>query len=64
MTTKSLQNYIKENIDGDSTIMTDEFPSYRGLDKDFVNHYVVNHGKREYVRGEIHTNTAEGYLAY
>lgn len=63
LTAKNLKNYIKENVDKSSIIVTDEFRSYNGLAKDFSKHYVVNHGRKEYVRGEAHTNTAEGYFS-
>jgi hypothetical protein len=43
--------------------MTDEFLSYRGLDKEFAGHEVVNHGIGEYVRGDAHTNSVEGYFS-
>lgn len=62
LTVKNLKNYFKENIDKSSVIVTDEFRSYRGLAKNSVKHYVVNHRRKEYVRGEAHTNTAEGYF--
>lgn len=39
--------------------MSDEFVSYKGLDE-FYTHQSVNHGAKEYVRGEIHTNSLEG----
>ena len=43
--------------------MTDEFRSYWGLDKTFKEHHVVEHSKKEYSRGEVHINTAEGYFS-
>lgn len=43
--------------------MTDEFLSYRGLDKEFVQHKVINHRSKEYVNGDIHTNIVEGYFS-
>lgn len=40
-------------------IMTDEWPAYDGIaDKD-TRHEKVNHSKDEWVRGDVHTNTAE-----
>ena len=42
--------------------MTDEFRSYWGLGKKFKEHNVVEHGKKEYSRGNVHVNTAEGYF--
>lgn len=59
---KTLKDYIYKHIDANSTIMTDEFLSYKGLSKDF-NHKTVNHGSGEYVNGDVYTNTAEGYFS-
>ena len=39
--------------------MTDEFRSYRSMD-DLMQHDVVDHS-REYVKGAVHTNSAEGF---
>jgi len=61
---KTLKFAIREVVDFNSTIMTDEWKSYRGIGKDFKGgHEVVNHGKGEYVRGNANTNTAESYFA-
>lgn len=61
---KTLKGAIKEYVDKDSTIMTDEWRSYIGIGKDFKGgHAVVNHGRGEYVNGEVNTNTAESYFA-
>lgn len=43
--------------------MTDEFTSYHGLEKHFQEHGIVHHARKEYVRGDVHTNTAEGYFS-
>ena len=43
--------------------MTDEanyYKVHRGLR---TSHETVNHSKNEYVRGEVHTNTVEGYYS-
>ena len=61
---KTLKSAIREAVDRQSTVMTDEFASYRGVGVDFVGgHKVVNHGQGEYVNGVISTNTAESYFA-
>lgn len=52
-----------KNIDRSTNIMTDEFPSYREVSKKFASHNVINHGNKEYVRGDVHTNTVEGYFS-
>ena len=43
--------------------MTDEAGQYTHLKDEFAEHGVVGHGKGEYVRGDIHTNTLEGYFS-
>ena len=62
VTAKNLQEKIRENVDKKATVMTDEFLAYKNLDKDFT-HFTVNHGAGEYVNGDIHTNTAEGFFS-
>jgi len=61
---KTLKRYVK--IDSTkTTVMTDDFSSYNAFDKE-IQHYTVNHSKKEYVRwikgvkDSIHTNTIEG----
>ncbi len=63
VTSANLKAVIRENVSTSATIMTDEFKSYHGLGKEFVAHKVVNHGRKEYVRGDAHTNTLEGYFS-
>lgn len=43
--------------------MTDDFKAYDGLADEFADHKVVNHGQGEYVNGNAHTNTLEGWFA-
>ncbi len=54
---------MREQIDQDTAIMTDDFGSCMGTDSDFASHEVVKHGKGEYVRGQIHTSTVSNYLS-
>jgi hypothetical protein len=44
-------------------VMTDEGATAKNLGQNFENHGMVNHSIGEYVRGEIHTHTIEGYFA-
>ena len=57
---KELQLFIRSNVAAGSTLNTDELAAYGGLSKDY-NHVCVQHGKGEYVRGEVYTNTIEGF---
>lgn len=60
---KEVRNLIIENVDlGNSEIHTDEYCAYNKV-KNIAKHKRVNHGKREYVNGMIHTNTIEGFWA-
>jgi transposase-like protein len=58
-----LKGAIRRNVARESRIMTDSFKSYRGLGKEFASHEYVSHSDGEYVRGEVHTNTAENYFS-
>jgi transposase len=58
---RTILAHIFKNVGYPSTIMTDEFASYRRLRKAGYGHEVVTHGAGEYVRGMCHTNTIEGF---
>jgi transposase-like protein len=62
VTSLNLKSIIKDNVKKSAKIMTDDFASYIGLNKNFF-HSVVNHGKGEYVRNDVHTNTVENYFS-
>lgn len=56
VTAKNLKGAIRESVRRDARIVTDEWPSYSGIGKEFLGgHLVVRHGIGEYVRGEAHT---------
>jgi transposase-like protein len=61
---KNLKAAIRECVAPSATIMTDEWPSYHGIGKEFTGgHHVVNHGRHEYVLGNASTDTAESSFA-
>ena len=61
---KTLKKNILESVDRDSRIVSDEWGAYRGIGQSFAQgHYIVRHGIKEYVRGDVHTNTAESFFA-
>ncbi len=43
--------------------MTDEGRQYTEVGAEFASHETVNHSQEEYVRGDAHTNTVEGYYS-
>jgi transposase-like protein len=62
ITGKNLKEFIRNNVDNTSEIMTDDFKAYKTLRKEFK-HQSVNHSIGQYVRGNVHTNTIEGYFS-
>ena len=63
----TLRPILKEQVDTDTNIMTDEAAQYTltkvSLNDEFASHNFVKHAIGEYVRGNIHTNTIEGYFS-
>lgn len=63
-TAKNLKGAIRENVDKRSAIMTDRWYAYMGIGKEYAGgHHTTNHSAKEYVRGNVHSNTAESYFA-
>ena len=54
---------IKANVLPGTSVMTDEAGQYAHLNKLFAEHGFTRHGQGEYVRGDVHTNTVEGYYS-
>lgn len=52
---------IRDTVKAESTIYTDEFPTYNRLGMNGYTHKRVNHGIGQYVIGDAHTNTIEGF---
>lgn len=59
-TGSSLRKFVYENVERGSKLNTDEWWGYRGLEKLF-GHSVIKHNENQYVNGESHTNTMEGF---
>lgn len=52
---------MRRNIALGTRVMTDEYLTYRTVAQHGYSHETVNHGRKEYVRNEAHTNTIEGF---
>jgi len=61
--TANIKPIVDANIAKESMLMTDEATYYGPIGKGFKHHFTVEHGKEEYVRGSVHTNTLEGYFS-
>ncbi len=59
LTTKDVFKVLRENADLKSRLMTDEGTSHNW---EFAKHEEVKHGAREYARGDVTTNTVEGFF--
>lgn len=60
---KTLAPILRAQVAEEARLMTDSFGGYSQVGKEFAAHETVNHLKGEYVRGDVHTNTAEGYFS-
>ena len=59
-TRKTLRRFINQFASAHTKeIMTDEWVSYKGIGNHDTAHKTVNHAKKEWVRGKVHTNTIE-----
>ena len=63
VTAGTLRWKLAENVSYSATLMTDEARQYTEIGKEFADHQSVNHSAEEYVRGDAHTNTIEGYFS-
>lgn len=59
LTTREVFKVLRENADLKSRLMTDEGTSNNW---EFAKHEKVKHGAKEYVRGDVSTNTVEGFF--
>ncbi len=55
---KVLTGIVRDRVNKDATVMTDELRAYKSLNKTH-NHESVNHSEEEWVRGDVHTNGVE-----
>jgi len=54
---------IEQNVDKTAKVMTDEFKTYITLKNLGYNHQTIMHQLKQYVNGEISTNTVEGFFS-
>jgi hypothetical protein len=62
VTGKNLRDFMVRNASRQSRLHTDESPLYHTLGKEFATHETINHTRKEYARGDVTTNTVEGYF--
>jgi hypothetical protein len=59
----SVHKIVTDNIARESRLHTDESKLYGGAAAHFAAHETVRHSAGEYVRDDVHTNSAEGYFS-
>jgi transposase-like protein len=60
---ENVRAIILRNVYRDSRLMTDESKLYYGMGEKYLSHETVKHSRKEYVRGDVYTNSAEGYFS-
>jgi transposase-like protein len=57
-----LSGAVRANVNPEAIIFTDDWMAYKPLSREYAGHSVINHSAGVYVRGNIHTNTIEGFF--
>jgi transposase-like protein len=64
VTGATIGKFLGNHVDmANSVLHTDESTLYPPVSGQFADHQTVNHSKKEYVRGNVTTNQAEGFFA-
>jgi transposase-like protein len=58
----TVSRIVMENVAKESRLHTDESRLYFGADQHFASHETVVHSRKEYARGDVNTNSAEGFF--
>jgi transposase-like protein len=62
VTAGNLRFAVYDNVKAGSRVMTDDHKGYKGLRYEYK-HQTVKHSVGEYARGDVHTNTVEGFFS-
>jgi transposase len=57
-----LSGAVRANVNPTSIIFTDDWMAYKPLGGEYAGHRIINHSARQYVIGDTHTNTIEGFF--
>jgi transposase-like protein len=58
----TVEKIVRANVHPLSRLHTDESRLYAGSDEHFASHETVKHSANEYARGDVNTNSAEGFF--
>jgi transposase-like protein len=59
----TVASIVRDNVAKDTRLMTDESRLYTEIGQTFDSHETVHHSSYEYARGDVNTNTVEGYFS-
>jgi transposase-like protein len=59
----TVSKIVMDNVHHESRLHTDESKLYTGADNFFASHETVRHSAKEYARGDVNTNSAEGFFS-
>ena len=62
VTAKNVRDVLVRHADRKSRLHTDESKLYPEVGKEFATHETVNHSAKEYARGDVTTNSVEGFI--
>jgi transposase-like protein len=62
VTVDSVADVLKKNVSKSARLMTDAAGLYYKVGQEFASHETVNHTLGEYARGDVTTNTVEGFF--
>ena len=60
---ETVTKIVRENVDPATRLHTDESRLYTGSDEVFATHETIKHSAGEYARGDVNTNSVEGYFS-
>jgi len=59
----TLQRAIRQRVSPTAHMVTDELHGYGGLVNGFASHRTIKHSNKQYVTGDVHTNSVEGVFS-
>jgi transposase-like protein len=63
VTSANVRGFLQDSVEPGSWLYTDEEKVYTIVGREFSGHCTVNHGRREYVRGDASTNAIENFFS-
>jgi len=63
VTAETVRATLQSQVHPETHLMTDESGVYKKIGREFAAHSTVNHGKKEYARGNVTSNTVESSFA-